>query len=95
MDFSLLTRPSNWCFPAFIYALLVGYTIIFTLVMDIKQKDGQLVSMKDKLMFALFELVSGIIVMYALLLLCKNGMDMVAWVILLLPIVVSVLTYKK
>lgn len=87
MDFSLLTNVGGYCFPAFIYAMFVVYIIIFTLVADIKSPDGKLthVSTKDRIMFALLEMIWGVIILYALLLLCKRGLESYAWAVLLLP----------
>jgi hypothetical protein len=94
MDFKLLVDPSRWCFPAFIYALLVGYLIIVTLSLDGKLKDGTPITMKEKVLAALGELVWGVIMMYILLLLCKNGYEMGAWALLLLPVALHMVKRK-
>lgn len=94
MDFKLLVDPSRWCFPAFIYALLVGYLIIVTLSLDGKLKDGTPITMKEKILAALGELVWGVIMMYILLMLCKSGYEMYAWVLLLLPVIIHMIRRK-
>ena len=93
MDFDMLTNVRGYCFPAFIYAMLVAYTIIFTLVSDLKFQDGTMVTLKDKIMMALLEIIFGVIILYSLLLLCKNNMEMYAWIVLLLPLILNFANY--
>lgn len=95
MDFEMLTNVKGYCFPAFIYAMLVAYTIIFTLAIDMKDKNGKQIETKEKLLLVLFEIIWGIIILYVLLLLCKKGYEEYAWVLLLLPIVLNLIFYKK
>ena len=91
MDFKLLSDPSRWCFPAFAYALFMGYLIVVTLSLDGRLPDGKTVTMKEKVLVALGELLWGVIMLYVLLLLCKNGYETYAWALLLLPIAMRML----
>ncbi len=93
MDFNLLTNPKRWCFPAFIYALFVGYLVIVTLTLDDKLSNGKIINLKDKILAALGEILVGIIVLYLILICCKNGYEILAWLILLLPFAAHI--FKK
>lgn len=94
MDFKLLADPSRWCFPAFTYALFMGYLILVTLTLDGKLRDETPITMKEKVLAALGELVWGVIMLYILLMLCKYGYEMYAWVLLLLPVVLHMIRRK-
>jgi fructose-specific phosphotransferase system IIC component len=89
MDFKLLTDPTRWCFPAFTYALITGYLIIVILSLEGRLPDGTKVTMKEKVLTALGTFIWGILMLYILLILCKNGYEMYAWLLLLIPLVLS------
>ena len=86
MDFKLLTSPTRWCFPAFVYALFVSYLVIVTLTLDSTLPNGKKVTLKDKSLAVLGELVFGVIILYILLMLCKHDYEMAAWAVLLAPL---------
>lgn len=95
MDFKLLTDPARWCFPAFAYALFVGYLVVVTLSLDGTLPDGSKITMKEKILASLGELIWGVLILYVLLMLCKHGYEMYAWILLLLPLVLRMLKISK
>lgn len=73
----------------------MGYMIILTLSLDENRPDGRRITMKDKLLAALGELLWGVIILYVLLMLCKNNYEMYAWGLLLLPFALHMLRGMK
>ena len=80
-----LLEPSKWCAPMVIQAILSVMTIIIILVYsDLKLKRGM-----SRPLAAFLYLCISIIVLYIMLLLCQNKMEWASWVLLLLPIIIS------
>lgn len=93
MNFHAILEPSTWCAPAVIYALfsLIG------LVMLIAGLALVPLSMNKWILAAVWLAVS-IIFMYLFLYLCSKGLNWVAWLLLLLPLILSIfsgLSLKK
>lgn len=87
MDFSILIHPSKWCAPAVIYALLTVASV--ALVLTVAGALGPLPAGISKWGLAAMWLISVIIMMYIMLYLCQVGYEWAAWVLLLLPVGVT------
>lgn len=87
MDFALLSSPSRWCFPAFIYVLCVLYLMIVTMTTE-ELPDKTKPSLRLKLLVTLGEALWGVIILYTMLMFCKYGYESLAWALLIAPLVI-------
>lgn len=79
MDPNIILRPGDWCTPAMIYG-------IFLLIGIIAPFFNSKRSMRLRLLDSLINLIWGIVMLYALLILCDLKLEWAAWGLLLLPL---------
>ena len=91
LDLKILTKPEQWCSPALVYAILVAISIVTILLASRKSgaKPGEDVTMRDKVIKSLWELVWGVIVLYIMLAICGKDYEWVSWVILVFPLLAT------
>jgi len=81
----VLFQPSKWCTPAVIQAILSVMTIVVILFYSsLKLKSGMTRPLAAFLYFCV-----SVIIIYIMLYLCQNKLEWASWLLLLLPLIVS------
>lgn len=83
-----LFQPSKWCAPVVIQAILSVMTIAIILFYAKLELTG---GMTRPLAAFLYFCVAAII-LYLMLYLCERNLEWVSWVLLLLPVIVTIFT---
>jgi apolipoprotein N-acyltransferase len=81
----LFSSPEDWCLPVLIAVVLVALNVLRPLLSE--GHDG-----KKKVRDSLYNLAWGFILFIILQWLCQSGMHGLAWVVLLLPFIIMLLT---
>ncbi len=89
MDLKVLSRPSDWCTPAQIYAVLTLLAIVVILFGSEKFAGRRISSLptKDKVLLSIWEAAWAFLILCAMLYACSKGYEWVSWAILVVPLI--------
>lgn len=89
MDLKILTRPSSWCAPAMIYAVLAIFMISVIMLGSEKFGGKALASLstKERILLSIWEVCWTFLILLAMLMACEKGYAWVSWAILIVPFI--------
>ena len=82
---NILLHPTQWCTPAIIYAILFVASVVLLII-------TQNVSNENKISLIVVSTAFAVLIINAMLASCQMGFEWLAWLILLLLFIVSLLT---
>lgn len=87
----LTDERSGWCMPTIIYVILFSITLIINLFQDPYNNENKNIAFKINLIS--HHLLYGLIFTIIIYLLCKQGYNNTAWIVLLLPLVLFIVFF--